>query len=84
MGQPLWEKLSFSGLKRYVMISETVYAADHLLSQADRAEIVQDLIARDSAMTPEDVLAECEKVAADRFEANVVRAAIVRNVERGG
>lgn len=79
----LWEQLTFSGLQRYVMISECVYNSDEHLSSGDRAELVQDLVASNERLSPQEIAAACARKGEEGLEANMVRASIAREAARG-
>lgn len=80
---PLWERLTFSGLVRYVMICECVFNSDAFLSQSDRAQVIQNLLARPEMPTPESIEAYCQVYADNQLEANMVSARLNIEYQRG-
>lgn len=82
MSKPLWERLTFSGLERYVMVCECVFNSDEHLSQEDRAQIIQDLLAQPEKHTPKSIAKHCKMEADVRLETNMTKAQILREATR--
>lgn len=74
-----YRKATFSALRRYVMIAETVFSSDALLSAGDRAELIRDLTCSPYKLDPIDVDHVCHQTADARLESNMVNAQILRH-----
>ena len=66
--KPIWDRLTFSGLQRYVMICDCVFNSDEYLSSGDRAAIIQDLLDDTKPLTARDIAARCKQYADEHMD----------------
>ena len=83
MTKPLWERLTFSGLQRYVKICDSVFDSDEHLSQGDRAQVIQNLLDTQKDPTTTEIEAYCKDYADKHLEQNMVAARLRNQSERG-
>ena len=73
------QKMTFSGLKRYVLISEVVANTDAHLSGAERHELTQELVSELWNPTVAQVEERCAALADVNSGGNMINAQILRD-----
>lgn len=83
MAKELWESLTFSGLQRYVRISETVRNSDAYLSCDDRHQLICDLLDEKGNPTVAEIEKRCAELADVNLGYNMTNAQILRTAHLG-
>ncbi len=77
--EPIWDKLTFSGLQRQVMVLHCVGESDAFLSGGDRMQCVWNLLEMDAKHTPQEIEAYCQEYADDNMSYNMAKAVTLRD-----
>jgi len=76
---PIWDKLTFSGLQRQVMVFHCVGESNAFLSGGDRMQCVWNLLEMKKKHTPQEIEAYCQEYADNNLQHNMAVATTLRD-----